>query len=968
MSVAVGSSRGSSGSDEVEVSGRGRGIRHIDLPAVFATPQERELLRVVTAFDLSRNELQELTNLQPLRSLCRLNASYNRIHLVDGLPLRLTQLNLAHNRLEHLDHVGQLVHLRELDVSCNRLGSLAGLHPRVPLEVLRADDNRIDRTTGLEDMRNLRVVSLSNNYIEDLDELLFLPSTPRLQILSLTGNPVTRARRYRQTVAELQPALTSLDGAPLTCPEDLERDAAPSSNGASRGTVKKAVPATSAPAGGAAVPAAWATSSATSVSALDDSATAQRRERPPQPALRAADTGAKPPHAPSPLPTATSAATTSTSQARRAVTAGRAAHHRALSSTEPSTAGPAAAPSRAVPSPAQPPAAAAPPPQRQPIQATRGSAIASQEPTAEAPASPTPTDSDVEGEASGTQAAQRRVDPAPASSLSRTPEQVSGGRRGDHAALHASPSSAPFGSARRGAGGRAQTSRSPVTPARSAAERKLDSTTAQLHDSLVAKEQLEKECHALRQASRRAEGQLAEARRVISQQLAELSQLRLERDALRESEGAVLERLEKEKRAGRSRAAHHADEVATLQAQYERMKTFCETQLADTRRELAAERARLLRQSPTGNGGSRERGKVGAGGAAGERRHSPEGSTAAAAAGVSAELGGPPQNASPAGTAACTGVKWTSSVADSSASAGGVAQLTSDAPPPPAAHPSVPSAEVVAQQLTQWLYASVAPAEASSMNVSSDAEAVAVRDLRKTLAATASGVQPHPPQRDLHGRALPAELGPPSSAQAEASGDGASVQTSLAVDAAARRVLEMYIAQHIAATSSSGGEHSEHTKPPEPHAAQQRADTAAREKVKKLESAAGTGDADRADAAVAPLPPPSRRRSPTLLPPPDADLELEPVAEAAAVEAPDRQDEAAARVEGVDDDSTDLDTEVTVMIAPPPSMAVQQNPAAPVTMLQPPPPLLPVSTAPTRDDRVEAAKALLKGMESLFDE
>ena len=112
MSATASSSRGSAGSEEVEVSGRGRGIRAIDLPAVFTTTEEREMLSVITAFDLSRNELQELTNLQPLRSLLRLNASYNHISRFDGLPLLLTQLNLAHNKLEHLDYVGQLTHLR----------------------------------------------------------------------------------------------------------------------------------------------------------------------------------------------------------------------------------------------------------------------------------------------------------------------------------------------------------------------------------------------------------------------------------------------------------------------------------------------------------------------------------------------------------------------------------------------------------------------------------------------------------------------------------------------------------------------------------------------------------------------------------------------------------------------------------------------------------------------------------------
>lgn len=130
------------------------------------------------------------------------------------------------------------------------------------------------------------------------------------------------------------------------------------------------------------------------------------------------------------------------------------------------------------------------------------------------------------------------------------------------------------------------TSYSPASLQRSAASQELDSTTAQLHDSLVVKEQLQRECQTLRQRVKHVEGQLTEARRVISQQLAELSQTRLERDTLRQSEAETLERLEKERRSAKARAAHHTEEVQTLQLQYERMKTFYEAQLADTRREL----------------------------------------------------------------------------------------------------------------------------------------------------------------------------------------------------------------------------------------------------------------------------------------------------------------------------------------------------------------------------------------------
>ncbi|KAK7195257.1 Leucine rich repeat/Leucine Rich repeats (2 copies)/Leucine Rich Repeat [Novymonas esmeraldas] len=522
MTTTASSSRGSAQSEEVEVSGRGRGIRAIDLPVVFATPHEQQMLSVITAFDVSRNELTALTDLHPLRSLARLNASYNRISVIAGLPLRLTQLNLSHNRLDHLDHVGQLMHLRELDVSGNRLTSLAGLHPRLPLEVLRADDNRVHRTTGLEGLPRLRVLSLANNYIADVDELMFASTTPSLQLLQLVGNPVARVRRYRQTLAELQPALVSLDGAPLT--RGTDRPDTPERRPTSQAAVE--APPEPQPQRAPLPRPQTTTASLRGAAAVGDVDTRPRPSPPPPPPPARAS------HPPAP-PAAAAAATAAAAGVARRNPVRRAAHGSSLSTA---------------------------------VAEHRDDSTADVDPSVDVVADSV---ADV-----------------------RTPELQR--RQGSgYAVLHASPG---VGTAERRRGGW-QAGGSTTPASRSVSDqRELDAATAQLHDSLVAQEQREKECHALRGLCKRTEAQLAEARRVISRQLAELSQLRLERDALRESEGSVLERLEREKRASRARAAHHSEEVATLQAQYERLKTFYEAQLADTRRELSAERARLLRR------------------------------------------------------------------------------------------------------------------------------------------------------------------------------------------------------------------------------------------------------------------------------------------------------------------------------------------------------------------------------------
>ncbi|AYU75687.1 hypothetical protein LdCL_030006100 [Leishmania donovani] len=924
MSVTASSSRGSGGSEEVEVCGRGRGIRCIDLPAVFSTPQECEMLSVITAFDLSRNELQELTSLQPLRSLTRLNASYNLISLVGGLPLSLTQLNLAHNKLEHLDCVSQLVHLRELDVSFNRLTSLAGLHSRVPLEVLRADDNRIDRTSGLKELRSLRIASLSNNYVEDVDELLFVSTTPSLQLLNLVGNPVTRARRYRQTLAELQPSLVSLDGAPLTRAADYENAVqtsrvsstgvppaaahtpsslatpktaktrsqraltqgphnsareplaavkAPTTHSAAIMSVCSSVngsPSHQGRCGGAAQSVAANASIGVSSITLDNSPNERPREQPPQPMRRAT---ANPTTANPPQP-AMAVSRAALSGPRSACAEPRHNHSRAEESPRHPLGSPARAEER-----------------------TEGT---------------DDTNGDVPPVMEDSCRACRVADASV-----RTPEQVH--RQVGYASLHATP--ATGGAAERlRSGGRVRPFPSPASPQRCAASQQdLDSTTAQLHDSLVAKEQLEKECQTLRRVCKRAEGQLAEARRVISQQLAELSQLRLERDALRESEGAMLERLEKEKRSGRTRASHHSDEVATLQTQYERMKTFYETQLADTRRELAAERARLLRLSNSGRCGERRAVATDRADVAERGQRSPladEGQRAAA-----------PAEDGTSELPAAASVNPLHSLSPASRSASSSPPKTGDHGPGGAA----PSKDAVAQQLTSWLYASLTgDGHAAERDESVVATAV-VSELRRTLL------------RDLSASTARAQADQASQPQESADVAKDSVGTRATV---VRRILETFISEHIDQLTGPPQQLVDRRAPAQrPVVAAAAVDAAtqvdaggsvpsqAHEAVKHIEAG------EPAVACLLPSRLPSSPRCSSALP-------------------------AHISADKDDDDGTDTDTEGTVMISPPAPCAVAGTDQSVAVTALPAPPQLPASA---HNKRVSAAKAFLKGMESLLD-
>ncbi|RNF01418.1 putative leucine-rich repeat protein (LRRP) [Trypanosoma rangeli] len=206
---------------EMHVSGRSKNIKEIDLAAVFLTREDREMLALITSFDLSHNRIEKLQQLDALTALTRLNASHNKIAAIGFLPVTITELDVSHNNLMSLEGIGCLPHLRDLNVGYNRLQKLIGLSRSQPLHVLRAEGNRIVTTVGLESMVHLRFLSLDHNLIDNANELYFLPSTPSLEMLSLRENPVANMNGYRVLVARLQASVLSLDGVPLLRAEAL---------------------------------------------------------------------------------------------------------------------------------------------------------------------------------------------------------------------------------------------------------------------------------------------------------------------------------------------------------------------------------------------------------------------------------------------------------------------------------------------------------------------------------------------------------------------------------------------------------------------------------------------------------------------------------------------------------------------------------------------------------------------------
>ncbi|CCW64026.1 unnamed protein product [Phytomonas sp. EM1] len=582
------------------ISGRNKGIREIDLSLVFGNStllssstcksanansqfdnEIQGMLALITSFDLSRNEIEHLNNLCALRSLCELDVSYNLISQITGLPSTLTRLNLSHNKLRNLDGVSSLLHLRDLDVSSNRLTNFMGLSSRLPLQTLRADDNRIVSTLGLEEMPHLRLLSMSNNFIESVNELLFLQRAVSLQSLNLRNNPIAQFNGYRQLVAQRQVALLTLDEEPILHYPDRV------STGDYKGLPVAEVDPS--PAATEIITKRGRTKLNKIESMTPESAEFGVRDikfdnSSPNDAWfqhdRSQDVG------------------------RSVITPERQQLPKSLgrhTSTEQ------------MESPA--PVASVHPPE--PI-------LMNSKPTfSEDPNESHPMKV-------GTQSfANAQICTSPLNSYTkqflatRTPQSCSvqqticavtpgslSSSRKRSAVAKATPKNRSLLPQQRQRDSREDGSEkcsnesrvSPHNSFTSSSAHRHDlvgdhSTMARLHDSLVTQEQLKRDNQMLRAKLKNVEDQLSESRRVISEQLSKLSNSRVAIDALRHAESDLKEQLERSKRHAKTVENHHKDEIKTLQTQYERTKAFYEAQIADLQQQLTVELNRPERRT-----------------------------------------------------------------------------------------------------------------------------------------------------------------------------------------------------------------------------------------------------------------------------------------------------------------------------------------------------------------------------------
>lgn len=162
--------------------------------------QNLEEFTGLKALFLEGNGLESLEGLETLTQLKCLYAQKNFLHQLDGLEHlsdTLDTLNVSNNRLEALEGVSELAKLATLQASHNQLATA-------------------DAIEELRDCKNVSVLDLSQNKLDDVAIVDTLAAMPALRVLYLSGNPaVSKVPHYRKTMVSRCKGLTFLDDRPV---------------------------------------------------------------------------------------------------------------------------------------------------------------------------------------------------------------------------------------------------------------------------------------------------------------------------------------------------------------------------------------------------------------------------------------------------------------------------------------------------------------------------------------------------------------------------------------------------------------------------------------------------------------------------------------------------------------------------------------------------------------------------------
>ena len=127
-----------------------------------------------------------------LKSLRVSNCGLTKLDLSLHFLPAVSEIDFSHNSITDIVHFQDCSRLNILDLSYNNISVLSNISRVLGnISSLYISHNQIQSLHGIDKLYSLRTLDVSNNLIDDFNELKYLTKLPCLEFLHLIGNPIS---------------------------------------------------------------------------------------------------------------------------------------------------------------------------------------------------------------------------------------------------------------------------------------------------------------------------------------------------------------------------------------------------------------------------------------------------------------------------------------------------------------------------------------------------------------------------------------------------------------------------------------------------------------------------------------------------------------------------------------------------------------------------------------------------------